>query len=234
MLSKVKVKGNYPKWGLLLRWVTSCLQQSSGVLTGLLLLENTTWKDNPSFNRAKWPHQRHLSSLEHLLLTSEDKSEDHPAVAFWIFYLWIYSKRIFQGSDREYILFSLTLGMQKHNKHLPVNSITIFCIILFCLFCSWKYSKSLFLQGCSGLGFNDVLDSSMSNSFESHLFCLGTLVTGLTVFQLNCENQTRVCSKTPGFGKFNVRHDFLKIRHVLRTIQVARTVDTCYVDSRQL
>ena len=104
---------------------------------------------------------------------------DHPAAAFSIFYVWVYSKSIFQSSCKEYILFSVTTGTQKHNKHLSLNSIATLCIILpFFLFCSWKYSRSLFLLGSSGLGLNNVLDSSMSNSFKSHLFCLGKLVTG--------------------------------------------------------
>lgn len=55
---------------------------------------------------------------------------DHPAVAFWIFCLWVHSTSIFQSSDKEYILFSLTPGMQKHNKHFSVKSITIPCIFL--------------------------------------------------------------------------------------------------------
>lgn len=70
-----------------------------------------------------------------------------------------------------------------------VNSITSLASFCLLFILELKNLSSLFLTGSSGLGLNNILDSSMSNSFESHLFCLGGLVMRSTVFQLNNEGR---------------------------------------------
>lgn len=114
--------------------------------------------------------------------------------------------------------------MQKHNKHLSVNSNTILCIIM-----SFIYSAAESTQGLSfwcALGLNTEPDSP----FELHSFWLGTLVTGSTVFQLNNEDRHELALNSLDMENTTRNTTFLRCIENER----ARTVDARYMNLRQV
>lgn len=111
------------------RWVPACSYQSLRVLAGRLLpvkhclLERysflywneMTSQEAPEFTVALTPY------LRGWVITQQ--------WPFLIFHLYIFTST-FHKSGKECFLFCFTPGMQEHNRHLSVNSTTLFFIIL--------------------------------------------------------------------------------------------------------